>query len=111
MERLSYRRYVAQSGDWGAFVTTAMAQQRPPRLAAIHLTFPQVIPDQLPESLAPAERRAVEAKKRFQEDGMGFFLEQATRPQTIGYALADSPIGQAAWIYEEFHAHTAAFAV
>jgi hypothetical protein len=66
-----------------------------------------VIPDQIPESLAPAERRAVEAKKRFQEDGMGFFIEQATRPQTIGYALADSPIGQAAWIYEEFHAHTA----
>jgi epoxide hydrolase len=107
MERLGYRRYVAQGGDWGAFVTMAMAQQRPPELAAIHLNFPQVIPDQIPESLSPAERRAVEAKKRFQEDGMGFFIEQATRPQTIGYALADSPIGQAAWIYEEFHAHTA----
>jgi pimeloyl-ACP methyl ester carboxylesterase len=58
MERLGYPRYVAQSGDWGAFVTTAMAQRRPSGLAAIHLNFPQVIPDQIPTTLSPEERRA-----------------------------------------------------
>ncbi len=53
--------------------------------------------------LSAAEQRAVDAFKRFQTDGFGYFLQQSTRPQTIGYALADSPVGQAAWIYEKFH--------
>jgi hypothetical protein len=65
-----------------------------------------VIPDRLPENLSPSEEWAVQAIRRFQEDGMGFFLEQATRPQTIGYALADSPAGQAAWMYQQFQEHT-----
>ena len=106
MERLGYRRYVAQGGDWGAFVTTAMAQQRPPGLAAIHLNFPQTIPDVIPAKLLPDQKRAVERMKAFMESGFAYGQLQATRPQTIGYALAGSPVGQAAWIYDIFNAGT-----
>jgi epoxide hydrolase len=107
MRRLGYARYVAQGGDWGSFVTTTLAQQRPTGLAGIHLNMPFVFPDPIPSTgLSPAEQRAVEAFRRFQTDGFGYFLQQSTRPQTIGYALADSAVGQAAWIYEKFHAWT-----
>lgn len=107
MRRLGYDRYVAQGGDWGAFVTTKLAQQRPAGLTGIHLNFPFVFPEPIPtEGLSVAEQQAVDALARFQSNGFGYFLEQATRPQTIGYALADSPVGQAAWIYEKFHAWT-----
>lgn len=107
MRRLGYSRYVAQGGDWGSVVTTTLAQQRPAGLAGIHLNMPFVFPDPIPTSgLSAAEQRAVDAFKRFQTDGFGYFLQQSTRPQTIGYALADSPVGQAAWIYEKFHAWT-----
>jgi len=104
MRRLGYNRYAAQGGDWGSIVTTTLAQQRPAGLAGIHLNMPIVFPDPIPTTgLSPAEQRAIEKFKLFQSDGFGYFLEQATRPQTIGYPLADSPIGQAAWIYEKFH--------
>lgn len=107
MRRLGYDRYVAQGGDWGAFVTTALAQQGSTGLAGIHLNFPLVVPDPIPtEGLSAAEERAVEALAEFERDGFGYLLLQATRPQTIGYALADSPVGQAAWIYEKFQAWT-----
>jgi pimeloyl-ACP methyl ester carboxylesterase len=107
MDRLGYARYVAQGGDWGSVVTTAMARQRPAGLAGIHLNMPLVIPDPVPaERLSAEERRAVDRYQRFLSDGFGYFLLQATRPQTIGYALTDSPVGQAAWIYEKFHAWT-----
>jgi pimeloyl-ACP methyl ester carboxylesterase len=104
MRRLGYTRYVAQGGDWGSIITTTLAQQRPAGLAGIHLNMPVVFPDPIPTTgLSAAEQRAVDAFKRFQTEGFGYFLEQSTRPQTIGYALADSPAGQAAWIYEKFH--------
>jgi pimeloyl-ACP methyl ester carboxylesterase len=106
MDRLGYRHYFAQGGDWGAFVTTALAQQRPQGLLAIHLNFPQVVPDAIPTKLSPAEKQALDALARFRQDGFGYFMEQATRPQTIGYALADSAVGQAAWLYEIFQAVT-----
>jgi pimeloyl-ACP methyl ester carboxylesterase len=107
MRRLGYTRYVAQGGDWGAEVATRMAQQRSAGLAGIHLNFPLAFPDPLPSSgLSPEEQRAVDALARFQMDGSGYFMQQSTRPQTIGYALVDSPVGQAAWIYEKFHAWT-----
>jgi pimeloyl-ACP methyl ester carboxylesterase len=107
MHRLGYDRYVAQGGDWGSVVTTAMARQRPAGLAGIHLNMPLVIPDPVPtEGLSAEEQRAVGAYQRFLSDGFGYFLLQATRPQTIGYALTDSAVGQAAWIYEKFHAWT-----
>jgi pimeloyl-ACP methyl ester carboxylesterase len=107
MRRLGYKRYVAQGGDWGSVVTTTMAQQRPAGLIGIHLNMPFVFPDPIPTTgLTKAERRAVDALKRFQTDGMGYFSQQSTRPQTLGYGLADSPVGQAAWIYEKFQAWT-----
>ena len=106
MQRLGYRRYVAQGGDWGAFVTTAMAQQRPPGLAAIHLNFPQTMPNVIPAKLLPDQKRVVDAWKTFREKGWAYGQLQSTRPQTIGYALADSPVGQAAWIYDIFNSGT-----
>lgn len=104
MGRRGYQRFVAQGGDWGTFVTTRMAQLHVPGLAAIHLTMPQVIPDKLPAALTAAQQRALDAQKRFETDQFGYFALQMTQPQTIGYPLADSPAGQAAWIYEKFHA-------
>jgi epoxide hydrolase len=106
MQRLGYKRYVAQGGDWGGFVTTAMAQQRPSGLVAIHLNFPQVVPDRIPEKLTPDQQRAVEILNRFRNEGSAYLMMQSTRPQTIGYALMDSPAGQAAWIYDIFNAGT-----
>jgi pimeloyl-ACP methyl ester carboxylesterase len=106
MQRLGYARYVAQGGDWGAFVTTSMAQQQAPGLAAIHLNFAQTIPDVIPESLLPDQKRAVAVLQAFREKGSAYFQLQATRPQIIGYALADSPVGQAAWIYDIFNSGT-----
>jgi pimeloyl-ACP methyl ester carboxylesterase len=106
MSRLGYKRYVAQGGDWGAFVATAMAQQRAPGLVAIHLNFPQVIPERLPDKLSPDQQRAMEVLNRFRTEGSGYLTMQATRPQTIGYALMDSPAGQAAWIYDIYNAGT-----
>ena len=107
MQRLGYDRYVAQGGDWGSVVTTEMARQRTVGLAAIHLNMPFVIPHPIPtQGLSAEEQRAVDSYQRFLSDGFGYFHLQATRPQTIGYALTDSPVGQAAWIYEKFHAWT-----
>jgi pimeloyl-ACP methyl ester carboxylesterase len=107
MRRLGYDHYVAQGGDWGSIVTTTLAQQHPAGLAGIHLNFPLVFPDPMPaKGLLAAEQLAVDAFARFQAQEFGYFTEQSTRPQTIGYALADSPVGQCAWIYEKFYAWT-----
>ena len=106
MQRLGYRRYVAQGGDWGAFVTTAMAQQKAQGLDAIHLNFAQTMPDELPSELLPDQQRVVNATKAWREKGGAYFQLQATRPQLAGYLLADSPVAQAAWIYDIFNAGT-----
>jgi epoxide hydrolase len=108
MERLGYKRYVAQGGDWGASVTTAMAQQRPEGLSAIHLNFPEVIPNEIPATLTPEQRRAMDILTRFQEQDSGYSAIQGTRPQTIGYPLMDSPAGFAAWIYDIYRNHAGA---
>lgn len=102
MRRLGYSRYVAQGGDWGAWVTIRLAQQRPPGLRGIHLNMPLVYPDKLPATLTAEEQRAVENMNGFRRNGFGFFLVQATQPQMIGYALADSAVGQLAWMYQIF---------
>jgi len=107
MRRLGYTRWVAQGGDWGASVSNTLALQKPAGLAAIHLTIPLAVPPTLAtEGVTPSEGEAIAALKRHATDGGGYALEQATRPQTIGYALADSPVGLAAWIYEKFQAWT-----
>lgn len=106
MQRLGYSRYVAQGGDWGCFVVTAMAQQQPPGLIAIHTNFAQTVPDLIPSELLPDQRRAVNALEQFRESGSGYLQLQQIRPQTLGYALADSPAGQAAWIFDIFDGGT-----
>jgi pimeloyl-ACP methyl ester carboxylesterase len=106
MSRLGYGRYVAQGGDWGAFVTTAMAQQRPQGLAAIHLNFAQTMPDNLPKTLLPDQKRVVDAIKSWRQEGGAYLQLQSTRPQLAGYLLSDSPLAQAAWIYDIFNGGT-----
>jgi pimeloyl-ACP methyl ester carboxylesterase len=102
MDRLGYTRYVAQGGDVGAAVTDAMGRQAPQGLVGIHINLLVAslgLEDQLPAE-SEQERAAHDAIKTFTTDGFGYFLEQATRPQTIGYSLLDSPIGLAAWLLD-----------
>ncbi|HEY2129755.1 MAG TPA: epoxide hydrolase [Streptosporangiaceae bacterium] len=101
MRRLGYTRYVAQGGDVGASVTDAMGRQGPQGLAGIHMNL---LVTALGGGPMPAdteqERAALEQTKTFRASGFGYFLEQATRPQTIGYALLDSPVALAAWMLD-----------
>jgi pimeloyl-ACP methyl ester carboxylesterase len=102
MRRLGYTRYVAQGGDQGAAVTHAMAGQAPEGLLGIHLNFLREAlgnASSLPTD-STAERAALAALNTFRTSGSGYFLEQATRPQTIGYALLDSPVALAAWMLD-----------
>jgi pimeloyl-ACP methyl ester carboxylesterase len=102
MDRLGYTRYVAQGGDVGAAVTDLMGRQAPEGLLGIHtniLVAALAIADQLPAE-SEGERTARDAFATFKEDGFGYFLEMATRPQTIGYALLDSPVAMAAWMLD-----------
>ena len=101
MRRLGYTRYVAQGGDVGASVTDAMGREAPEGLAGIHMNL---LVTALGGGAMPAEteqeRAALEQTKTFRTSGFGYFLEQATRPQTIGYALLDSPVALAAWMLD-----------
>jgi pimeloyl-ACP methyl ester carboxylesterase len=101
MPRLGYTRYVAQGGDVGASVTDAMGRQAPEGLIGIHtnLFVPGLAGGSFPKN-TEEERAAVEQGATFRATGFGYFLEQATRPQTIGYALLDSPIALAAWMLD-----------
>jgi pimeloyl-ACP methyl ester carboxylesterase len=102
MGRLGYTRYVAQGGDLGAIVSDVMGRQAPEGLAGIHMTLlvttlgaPTPPPGDTEE-----ERAALDAINTFTTSGFGYFLEQSTRPQTIGYALLDSPVALAAWMLD-----------
>jgi pimeloyl-ACP methyl ester carboxylesterase len=102
MHRLGYTRYVAQGGDVGAAVTDLMSRQAPDGLLGVHtnlLVAVLGIADQLPAE-SEKERAALAAVTEFRESGFGYFLEMATRPQTIGYALLDSPVALAAWMLD-----------
>jgi pimeloyl-ACP methyl ester carboxylesterase len=102
MERLGYTRYVAQGGDVGADVTDAMGRQGAKGLVGVHLNLltPALgIVDRLPAN-SEQERAALKAVETFKANGFGYFMEQSTRPQTIGYALLDSPVGLAAWLLD-----------
>jgi pimeloyl-ACP methyl ester carboxylesterase len=102
MRRLGYERYVAQGGDVGAGVTDAMGRLGPEGLVGIHTNL--LVPALNDPGALPAdteqERAALAAIKLFQTSGNGYFVEQATRPQTIGYALLDSPVALAAWMID-----------
>ena len=102
MNRLGYTRYVAQGGDVGAAVTDAMSRQAPNGLLGVHINLlagALAIMDQLPAE-TEQERAARDAGAEFRATGFGYFLEQSTRPQTIGYALLDSPVAMAAWMLD-----------
>jgi len=102
MDRLGYTRYVAQGGDQGAAVTDAIARQAPEGLVGIHLNLLRdALVGGYPSAEPSAEERAaLDAIATFRTSGSGYFLEQATRPQTIGYALLDSPVALAAWMLD-----------
>jgi pimeloyl-ACP methyl ester carboxylesterase len=102
MHRLGYDRYVAQGGDVGALVTDLMGRQAVKGLVGYHLnllTAVLAIGDHLPKK-SEQERAAAAAVAAFRQDGFGYFLEMATRPQTIGYGLLDSPVALAAWLLD-----------
>jgi pimeloyl-ACP methyl ester carboxylesterase len=109
MTRLGYTHYVAQGGDWGNAVTEQMALQTPPGLVGIATNMPATIPDDIakdlaagglpPAGLSPDEKRAYDQLDFFYKHGVGYATEMANRPQTL-YALADSPVGLAAWMLD-----------
>jgi len=102
MSRLGYEQYVAQGGDWGAAVTSALGVLRPQGLRGIHVNMPIVMPRDPGTDLSPAEARMLEQMREYAEWDSGYSHQQSTKPQTLGYALADSPVGQAMWIYEKY---------
>ena len=105
MRRLGYgRRWAAQGGDWGGKVSAAIGTLAPPGCIGIHLNSVEYHPTREDAASAdPEARRVVARAERYDKELSGYNKEQSTRPQTLGYALADSPAGQAAWIYEKFH--------
>jgi len=115
MKRLGYTRYVSQGGDWGAIISDVMARQAPPGLLGIHVnrfdrsaTIPPEVAkalnngDPAPADLTAEERAVFDQIKDFYKTGTCYSVMMGTRPQTIGYSLADSPVGLAAWCYEKF---------
>jgi pimeloyl-ACP methyl ester carboxylesterase len=116
MKRLGYQHYVSQGGDWGSVVAGAMARQAPKGLLGIHVNMPATVPadvakalnngEPAPKGLTNAERAAFNSLNDLYKKGGGYAAMMVTRPQTVGYGLADSPAGQAAWIYDKFAAWT-----
>jgi pimeloyl-ACP methyl ester carboxylesterase len=100
MSRLGYTRYVAQGGDVGASITDAMGRQAPAGLLGIHTNLLVTVLAGPQPTESEEERAAADAIATFRAGGFGYFLEQATRPQTIGYALLDSPVALAAWMLD-----------
>ncbi|MGH8835845.1 MAG: epoxide hydrolase family protein [Actinomycetes bacterium] len=109
MSRLGYERYVAQGGDIGAGVTGMLGGVDPERVVAVHVNtdwtglslIEGLLPDEVPD-LSEAERERLEQMRAYAKEGRGYLQIQGTRPQTLGYALNDSPVGQLAWIVEKF---------
>jgi epoxide hydrolase len=101
MTRLGYDRYGAQGGDWGGAVTTAIGRNGG-HCAAIHLNFALAFPPAGLQSPTPEEQEALNAVEHYRRWDSGYSKQQSTRPQTLGYGLVDSPVGQLAWIVEKF---------
>jgi pimeloyl-ACP methyl ester carboxylesterase len=110
MKRLGYARYVAQGGDWGAPISSAMARQAAAGLLGIHINLPAAVPPEVgaalavggpaPAGLSEKEHAAFDSLDTFYKKYRAYSVMMATRPQTIGYALTDSPAGLAAWMYD-----------
>lgn len=111
MLRLGYPRYVSQGGDWGAIISEVLAVQKPDGLLGIHVNMPGTVPpeilrhlrnfDPAPTSLSAPEKRAYDRLLHFYRDGFGYAAMMNQSPQTIGYALADSPVAMAAYYYDK----------
>ena len=106
MQRLGYHKWVAQGGDWGSGVTHTLGLMRPAGLLAAHVNLPFVFPQEIPSDPTPEEKRAIDGGAVYTTEQSGYFKLQSSKPQTVAYALADSPSGQAAWIYEKFQSWT-----
>lgn len=106
MARLGYSKWLAQGGDWGAAITTELGVRARPGLAGIHVNMPLVLPDAPVPPFSADEQAMLDDMTAYATHEAGYSTQQSTRPQTLGYALADSPAGQAAWIYEKFQAWT-----
>jgi len=106
MERLGYSKFVAHGGDWGGVITTILAGRFPEHVLGIHSTLAQAPPGLLTDGLTPAERQWTEQTRDFWQYRAAYAKQQATRPQTIGYALVDSPVGLLAWIMDKFYEWT-----
>ncbi len=103
MGRLGYDRFLAHGGDWGSAVTHALALHHGDVCSAAHVTLPILQPDPATlESPNPDELDALAAFQYYEQWGSGYSRQQSTRPQTLGYGLADSPVGQMTWIVEKF---------
>ncbi|WP_163851898.1 epoxide hydrolase family protein [Pseudooceanicola aestuarii] len=103
MRGLGYGHYGVQGGDWGSVIATCIAAQNLGACTAVHVNMVRAMPGpEDSQSTDPATRRALQQAQAYQDWDSGYAKQQATRPQTLGYALADSPVGQAAWILEKF---------
>jgi len=112
MERLGYKRYVAQGGDWGSVICDRMARQQPAGLLGIHVNMPATVPadvakamsdgDPAPAGLSDKEKAAFDSLSTFFTKNGAYGTMMTTRPQTVGYGLSDSPVGLAAWMYDKF---------
>jgi pimeloyl-ACP methyl ester carboxylesterase len=102
MQRLGYRGYIAQGGDWGGAITTYMGAMRPADLAAVHMNFPMLLgPPPLQGEPTPEEQAALAQIADHGANGAAYSSAMRTEPQTFGYGLTDSPLGQASWIYDK----------
>jgi epoxide hydrolase len=106
MTRLGHDRFFAAGGDWGGRVTAALARRHPDQVAALHSFTPYVVEPDSPGQLTAEEKRWVAATQEFRRVGGGYSLEQSTRPQTVAYALTDSPVAQLTWLLDKFWAWT-----
>ena len=107
MVGLGYSKYYAQGGDWGAAVTTTLAADHAENCIGMHTNMPSVGPDRdTMDDLTPLEQEALKGSKFYQDWDSGYSKQQSTRPQTLGYGLVDSPVGQMAWIIEKFYQWT-----
>ena len=103
-EVLGYKRFGAQGGDWGGFITSRLGYAHPEPLIGIHLNLLSLRPDTVPPpNPTEKERRYLEELAHWTKEETGYQWIQATKPQTLAYALTDSPVGLAAWIVEKFH--------
>ncbi|WP_040768414.1 epoxide hydrolase family protein [Tsukamurella sp. 1534] len=102
MTRLGYPRFLAHGGDWGGNITTVLGGRFPEAVIGIHTTFAEGLPGASTVDLTPSEQEWAEETRRFWRQRAAYAKQQATRPQTIGYSLVDSPVGLLAWILDKF---------